>query len=120
MLGNIHLICKCSSTKPANLRICLSYLFANSEDGDELSKALTDLYRMRLKPGAEPPNVRISPNNILTFDGFFGAKFDILNPRWLLTSANVRCAGRSYTSRSSQHDRHEACSHRGSIGWGKL
>ena len=68
------------------MRICLSYLFANSEGGDELSKALTDLDRMRLKPGAEPSNVRISPNNILTFDGFFGAKFDIVNPRWLLTA----------------------------------
>jgi hypothetical protein len=29
--------------------------------------------------------VRIFWVDILTFDGFFGAKFDILKPRWLPT-----------------------------------
>ena len=29
--------------------------------------------------------MRILLADILTFDGFFGAKFDILKPRWLLT-----------------------------------
>jgi hypothetical protein len=93
MLGNIHLIRKFRSTKSANLRIRLSYLFANPEDGDELLKALTDLYRMRLKLGAEPPNARISPNNILTFDGFFGAKFDISQCKMASDSQSIaRCA----------------------------
>ena len=32
--------------------------------------------------------MRISTKDILTFDGFFGAKFDILKPRWLPTAAN--------------------------------
>jgi hypothetical protein len=30
--------------------------------------------------------VRISPDHVLIFDGFFGAKFDILKPRWLPTA----------------------------------
>ena len=34
----------------------------------------------------EPSNVRIFLVDILTFDGFFGAKFDILKPRWLPTN----------------------------------
>jgi predicted nucleic acid-binding protein len=41
---------------------------------------------MRLKPGVEPSKMRILLADILTFDGFFGAKFDILKPRWLLTA----------------------------------
>jgi hypothetical protein len=36
---------------------------------------------------AEPSNVRIFFPDILTFDGLFGSKSDILNPRWLLTRA---------------------------------
>ena len=31
--------------------------------------------------------MRILLADILTFDGFFGAKFDIPKPRWLLTAA---------------------------------
>ena len=34
---------------------------------------------------AKPSNVRIFLADILTFHGFFGAKFDILKPRWLPT-----------------------------------
>ena len=34
---------------------------------------------------ADPSNMRILLADILTFDGLFGAKFDILKPRWLLT-----------------------------------
>ena len=34
----------------------------------------------------DPSNMRILLSEILTFGGFFGAKFDILNPRWLLTA----------------------------------
>ena len=45
------------------------YLFVNSEDGDELSNALTDRRRMRVKPGVEPSNMRILLADILTFDG---------------------------------------------------
>ena len=30
--------------------------------------------------------MRISTKHILTFDGFLGAKFDILKPRWLPTA----------------------------------
>jgi hypothetical protein len=30
--------------------------------------------------------MRILLADILTFDGLFGAKFDILKPRWLLTA----------------------------------
>ena len=66
------------------------YLFVNSEDGDELSNALTDRRRMRVKPGVEPSNMRILLADILTFDGLFGAKFDILKPRWLLTPLSDR------------------------------
>jgi hypothetical protein len=44
---------------------------------------------MRLKPGVEPSKMRILLADILTFDGFFGAKFDILKPRWLLTQASA-------------------------------
>jgi hypothetical protein len=34
----------------------------------------------------QPLNVRIFWVDILTFDGFFGTKFDILKPRWLPTA----------------------------------
>jgi hypothetical protein len=34
---------------------------------------------------AKLSNVRIFWVDILTFDGFFGTKFDILKPRWLPT-----------------------------------
>ena len=69
------------------------YLFVNSEDGDELSNALTDRRRMRVKPGVEPSNMRILLADILTFDGLFGAKFDILKPRWLLTLSRFHGLG---------------------------
>jgi hypothetical protein len=35
---------------------------------------------------AKPSTVRIFWLDILTVDGFFGAKFDILRPRWLPTA----------------------------------
>ena len=80
------------------------YLFVNSEDGDELSNALTDRRRMRVKPGVEPSNMRILLADILTFDGLFGAKFDILKPRWPLTGvrlvAELCGAGKGLGSRS--------------------
>jgi len=44
----------------------------------------------RLEARARPSNVRISTKHILTFDGFFGAKFDVLKPRWLPTSFALR------------------------------
>ena len=34
----------------------------------------------------DTPNMRILLVDILTFDGFFGTKFDILKPRWLPTT----------------------------------
>ena len=67
------------------MRICYSYLFVDSEGDDELSNALTNRCRLKVKLRAEPSNVRILLVDILTFDGFLGAKFDILKPRWLLT-----------------------------------
>jgi hypothetical protein len=48
---------------------------------------------MRLKPGVEPSKMRILLADILTFDGFFGAKFDILKPRWLLTLSRFHGLG---------------------------
>ena len=36
----------------------------------------------------KPSNVRILRVDILTFNGFFGAMFDILTPKWLPTVAN--------------------------------
>jgi hypothetical protein len=39
------------------------------------------------KSEADPSNVRIFLVDILKFDGFFDAKFDILKPRWLPTQA---------------------------------
>ena len=38
----------------------------------------------------KPSNVRISTNNILTFDSFFGGIFDILTPKWLPTPARAQ------------------------------
>jgi hypothetical protein len=37
----------------------------------------------------KPSNVRILRVDILTFNGFFGAMFDILTPKWLPTAANL-------------------------------
>jgi hypothetical protein len=36
-----------------------------------------------------PSNVKIFLVDILKFDGFFDAKFDILKPRWLPTLADA-------------------------------
>ena len=45
--------------------------------------------------------MRILLADILTFDGFFGAKFDILKPRWLLTTPHTN--GRTTGSRHVQN-----------------
>jgi hypothetical protein len=52
---------------------------------NKLSNARTNRSGLILKRREEPSNVRIFLVDILTFDGFFGAKFDILTPRWLPT-----------------------------------
>jgi hypothetical protein len=52
---------------------------------------------------AKPSNVRIFWVDILTFDGFFGTKFDILKPRWLPTS--FEAASRRLRTRSEGGDR---------------
>ena len=43
----------------------------------------------RKRDGKKPSNARIFFADILTFDGLFGSKSDILNPRWLLTQCLV-------------------------------
>jgi hypothetical protein len=43
---------------------------------------------LTLSGQAKPSNVRTFWADILTFDGFFGANFDILKPRWLPTPGN--------------------------------
>jgi hypothetical protein len=48
---------------------------------------------------ADPSNVRIFWVDILTFDGFFGAKFDILKPRWLPTPTPPRAPRRPRPNR---------------------
>ena len=56
---------------------------------DELSNALTNRWRLKVKPRAEPSNVRICLVDILTFNGFFDSESDILKPRWLLTAGST-------------------------------
>ena len=44
--------------------------------------------------------------DILTFDGFFGAKFDILKPRWLPTTSELidsALPSRKHANRRSRH-----------------
>jgi hypothetical protein len=64
---------------------CYSYLFLNSEERNKLSNALANRRGLKLKPRAQPSNVRIFVVDILTFDGFLAAQIDILKPRRLLT-----------------------------------
>ena len=44
----------------------------------------------------KPSNVRILSVDILTFNGFFGAIFDILTPKWLPTGALPVCRRRHF------------------------
>ena len=65
---------------------------------------------------AKPSNVRISLVNILTFDGFFGTKFDILKPRWLPTPAKKAASAPTSGSFGNRAQDGNICCNSGLVG----